>query len=110
MHLYWYQLLLKQNDMKKLILSVAFMIGIAHFAGAQTTSGGQGSRNTTTSGSGKKANALKKNTAAKTDTLNNRVEYKSKGTKQVATPTGQEATGTNGTHSNNPKNASKTDE
>jgi hypothetical protein len=36
--------------------------------------------------------------------------YKSKRTGQVATPTGQEATGTSGSHSNNPKNAARKEE
>lgn len=101
----------KTTNMKQLIFCAVFTIGMAGFASAQT-SGAQGSRNTTQSSSTGTKAKTKNNTsssAAKADTSNNRVEYKSKRTKQVATPTGQEATGTNGSHANNPKNAGKND-
>ncbi|MEI6950298.1 hypothetical protein V9K67_24165 [Paraflavisolibacter sp. H34] len=41
------------------------------------------------------------------DSMSNRRIYKSPKTKQKATPTGQEATGTNSTNAPNPKNAGK---
>ena len=98
--------------MKQLILCVALMIGATSLTQAQT-SGGQGSKNLPQS-----SNTTKTRTATKTTTrssqkdsmANNRVEYKSKKTKQVATESGQQATGTNGTHANNPKNAGKSEE
>ena len=76
-------------------------------AGAQTTSGGQGSRSTAQVSSGGKSTKKGKSVATK---RNDRVMYRSKKTGQSATPTGQEATGTNGSHSNNPKNAGKSEE
>lgn len=88
--------------MKQLIFC-AVLTCVAGFVNAQTASGQQGSKNTRqVSGTSKKADSKKKDTIT-----NNRVIYRSKRTGQAATPTGQQATGTNGTHANNPKNAGK---
>ena len=96
--------------MKKILLSLA-ILGIVSFAKAQTTSS-QGTGNTTQSSSTGKAKNTKnkKNSITAVDTVNNRKNYKSKTTGQTATPTGQEATGTNGSHSNVPKNAGKNED
>ena len=101
---------LKSINMKKIILSLA-LSGVISFVSAQTTSG-QGVGNTTQSsstGTNKKPNK-KNGSVASADTINNRKVYKSKSTGQAATPTGQQATGTNGNHANLPKNAGKSKE
>ena len=99
----------KSIDMKKILLSFA-ILGIVSFADAQTTNGQRTNNGTQSSQTGKTKNAQKKNNSvATTDTINNRKNYKSKATGQTATPTGHQATGTNGSHSNMPKNASRKD-
>jgi hypothetical protein len=98
--------------MKKLFFCVVFTMGAIGFVQAQSA-GAQGSKNTTQSSSTGKAKKGSKatNQSSGTDSLaNNRVEYKSKKTRQTATQSGQEATGTNGSHANTPKNAGKNDE
>ena len=96
--------------MKKFIFFAAVMIGIAGFANAQNTVNYESDSAKQKPGS--KSNPINTNSASNTKPgrNNNRVEIKSKRTKQLATPTGQQATGTNGAHANNPKNAGKTDE
>jgi hypothetical protein len=96
--------------MKKIFLTLA-IVGIVSVADAQTTSG-QGAGNTTQSSSAAKTKNAKnkKNNTTTPDTVNNRKIYKSKATGQTATPTGQQATGTNGSHSNMPKNAGKNED
>jgi hypothetical protein len=86
--------------MKKIFLSL-LVLGIVSFASAQTTSN-QGSKNTAQSSS---TNRQNKNNSTRTDTINNRKVYLSKKTGQKATITGQQATGTNGSHASMPKNA-----
>jgi hypothetical protein len=104
MHLLFFQL--KSINMKKIILSLAFS-GVISFVSAQTTSG-QGAGNTTPSFPGAVKKTNKKNgSVAAMDTINNRKIYKSKKTGQAATATGQQATGTNGSHANLPKNAAR---
>jgi hypothetical protein len=85
--------------MKKIVLSLV-ILGTVSVASAQTTNK-QGSKNTTESSATKKQSS--KNST--TDTISNRKVYLSKKTGQKATPTGQQATGTNGSHANMPKNA-----
>ena len=96
--------------MKKMIFCAAIMMGFAAFANAQSTDS-TGSDNTTQKSdtTARKINSSSQS-KAKPAITNNRVLFKSKRTKQVATPTGQQATGTNGAHANNPKNAGKSDE
>jgi hypothetical protein len=85
--------------MKKIILSLV-ILGTVSVASAQTTSD-QGSKNTTQSPATKRQSS--KNSS--TDTISNRKVYLSKKTGQKATITGQQATGTNGSHASMPKNA-----
>ena len=96
--------------MKKLIFCAAMTIGVSGFANAQDA-GGYDS-DSTKQKSYTRSNTINTNSAPNTKKgrVNNRVEFKSKRTKQLATPTGQQATGTNGAHANNPKNAGKNDE
>jgi hypothetical protein len=86
--------------MKKLLVCVFLTAATAAIADAQTTSGGQSSRN-----SSQVSGTSTKKTVKATRVQNNRVEYRSKRTGQAGTVTGQDATGTSGSHSNNPKNA-----
>ena len=97
--------------MKKIFLSM-ILSGAVLFTYAQTSNNSQGSNTTQPSSTSKKTKNTKNKMAATaaSDTLNNRKIYKSKTTGQAATPTGQQATGTNGTHSNTPKNAGKNEE
>ena len=61
---------------------------------------------TTSSPAANKGKAVKKNgNRSSADAISNRKAYKSKATGQAATQTGQQATGTIGSHSNLPKNA-----
>jgi hypothetical protein len=95
--------------MKKIIFCTAIFFGCMHFANAQNT-GDQDSNSAKVSNTGKET---AKSPAGNQDTkkpINNRKVYKSKKTGQAATITGQEATGTNGTHANNPKNAARKEE
>jgi hypothetical protein len=101
----------QNTHMKKIIFIIAMTVAVS-FANAQTRSG-QSSKNTVQSAPvNKKAKRTikSKRSLAKADTLNNRKIYKSKATGQAATPTGQEATGTNGSHATNPKNAARKNE
>ena len=93
--------------MKQLFFSVVFTIGVISFSQAQST-GQQGSKNAPQSSASTKSSKAAKSKTAQSDSVrNNRVIYKSKKSGQAATVTGQQATGTNGTHANNPKNAGK---
>jgi hypothetical protein len=94
--------------MKKIFLIMA-ILGAVSFAEAQTTNNPGYKHKAHSSFVHKKAkqSKAKNNSIAKADTLNNRKIYKSKATGQTATPTGQEATGTNGSHAPNPKNAAR---
>lgn len=76
-------------------------------AGAQTSSGQSASTTQGSSSSGTKQAKQSRGKAIKDTVADNRRNYKSKKTGQVATPSGQEATGTNGTTAPNPKNAGK---
>ena len=98
-------------NMKKIIFIIA-MLGAVSFVNGQTPNG-QGSKNTVKSSSvHKKTKQTKAGRPglAKADTLNNRKIFKSKEKGQAATPTGQEATGTNGSHAPTPKNAARKEE
>jgi hypothetical protein len=86
--------------MKKIILSLV-LLGTVSFARAQTTSD-EDSKNSTQSFA---TDIQNKNKSTQTGTISNRKVYLSKKTGQKATPTGQQATGTNGAHANMPKNA-----
>ena len=91
--------------MKQVIFCAVFVC-LAGFAKAQTSSGQQGSKNTSQVSTTHKRSSIKK-----ADTIkSNRIIFRSKRTGQAATRTGQQATGTNGTHANNPKNAGKSKE
>ena len=87
--------------MKKVFLSL-IVLGTVSFASAQTTSD-QDSKNSTQSFA---TNTQTKN-PTRTDTISNRKVYLSKRTGQKATTTGQQATGTNGSHANMPKIAGR---
>lgn len=82
--------------MKRIIFSTAILLCICSIAEAQTT-GSNSSNSTGVSSSTKNGKSSKSNTGKKTagDTLNNRKIYNWKDG-QRATPTGHEATGTNG--------------
>jgi hypothetical protein len=86
----------KPENMKKIILASAILIGISSMAAAQTA-GGQSSNSTSVSSSTATPKKGKKSqkAAATTDSLNERKMYEWKDG-QRATPTGHEATGTNG--------------
>ena len=77
---------------------------------------GQAQTNSNQRKSAKKSAGTTKKTQSRTpsknkvDTTNSRVNYKSERTKQGATITGQQATGTNGQQAPNPKNAGHTEE
>ena len=94
--------------MKKNFLSL-ILSGAILFTSAQTSKNTQRGDTTRTSSASKKTKSPKNKTAP-LDTLSNRKFYKSKATGQAATPTGHQATGTNGSHSKNPKNAGKNEE
>lgn len=87
--------------MKKIFLSLV-VLGTVSFASAQTASN-QDSKKSTQSFA---TNTQTKN-PARTDTISNRKVYLSKKTGQKATTTGQQATGTNGSHANMPKIAGR---
>jgi uncharacterized protein YxeA len=108
--------------MKKIILSVLALFFMAGIANAQAKEGhdsatmhktyaqkkGYGAKNKqhgTKNKRMKKSNWDSINKTGFVDTTNPGVNYKSKETRQSATPAGQEATGTNSTNANNPKNA-----
>ena len=93
--------------MKKIFLSL-ILSGAVLFTYAQTSKNSQGS-NTSQSSANKKTKSTKTKTAP-LDTLSNRKIFKSKAPGQAATPTGHQATGTNGSHSKNPKNAGKNED
>jgi hypothetical protein len=98
--------------MKKIIFCTAMLLGITHFAKAQNTgnqNSNQGTKVLNTDKNEEKVESQAGNQQTKKP-INNRKVYKSKKTGQTATPTGQEATGTNGTHANNPKNAAQKEE
>lgn len=83
--------------MKRMIFTSLFITGIILAANAQS-SGSNSSKNTTATsntGSAKTHNKSRKKISAPTDTINNRVNYQWKNG-QKATPTGHDATSTNG--------------
>ena len=91
--------------MKRILLSFVIVIGLSRVAAAQT-SGSNSSNSTSVSSSREQTKSTKssKSTTAQNDTLNNRDMYKWKDG-QRATPTGHEATGTNGSHATLPKDS-----
>jgi hypothetical protein len=93
------------TNMKQMILSVVILLGVLSTTEAQSNT----HKKRTQTSSARKT-TRKAATPRTIDTTNNRVEYKSRKTGQAATITGQEATGTNGQQSANPKNAGKKDE
>ena len=97
--------------MKKIFFSMILSATIL-IANAQTSNNSQRKKTTQSTNTNKKTQSIKNKNSSieKTDTLNNRKIYLSKETGQKATPTGQQATGTNGSHANMPKNAAKKQE
>ena len=94
--------------MKKFLFCIVILNAVL-FANAQTINT-QSSKNTAHASSVNKKIKRAKNKSDRTsrvDTINNRKIYVSKKTGQAATPTGQDATGTNGSHSSNPKIATR---
>jgi hypothetical protein len=92
--------------MKRIVLSFTIMIALGTAAAAQT-SGSNSSNSTSVSSSREQTQGTKKATGkkAQADTgLNNRDMYQWKDG-QRATPTGHEATGTNGAHATLPKDS-----
>jgi hypothetical protein len=94
------------------IIFFSLIIGcLGTHASAQTSSNQAASNNSQPSTAKKHVHVNKRFVPTPgIDTSNNRKLYKSKRTGQVATPTGQEATGTNGSHANNPKISGRKEE
>ena len=108
--------------MKKIVFSVLTLLFMAGIANAQVKESQDSTQTHKTQNQKKPYGAKNKPYGAKNkkmkrsnwdsinktgfiDTTNPGANYKSKGTGQTATPAGQEATGTNSSNSNNPKNA-----
>lgn len=97
----------KSRDMKKIVLSFA-ILGIVSFANAQTNSERSVSDTVHSSTTDNiKTTKKEKTTNNNGGKLNNRKIFKSKKNGQAASTTGQQATGTNGSHANMPKNANR---
>ncbi len=97
----------KSIDMKNIFLSFA-ILGIVSFANAQTTSERSVKDTVQSSATGNIKNTKKEKDTNHTATKrSNRKIFKSKKTGQAASTTGQQATGTNGSHANMPKNANR---
>jgi uncharacterized membrane protein len=112
----------KLMKMKKIIFSLLALFFMTGLANAQAKQGMDNTKTKQTQNQKKQYGAKQKpystknkkaknsnwdsiNRTGRTDTTNNSNLYKSKATGQTATPSGQEATGTNSTNANNPKNA-----
>jgi hypothetical protein len=94
--------------MKKIVFSAALVLGGYLITQAQSSTGQRSKNTTQVSGTSKKMKRIKNRQVVIADTgVYNRRMYKSKKSGQSATATGQEATGTNGPHANNPKNAAR---
>lgn len=95
--------------MKRILIAAAIIIGMNHAASAQTSGSGASTNAPSVSSSRTKAKGTKakksQSQKSQSDSLNQRKMYKGENG-QRATPTGHEATGTNGTAAPLPKKAS----